>query len=200
MSRQRKRDAVLRLVRGEDLETVSRGLGVTAATLSGWRDAFLSASEASLATRATDGEALESARLKATIGASSTMQARQTCFCDVSRSATRASSRSRSEAESMREIPLRIPPDSQDTAQTETLDGLSRQVSATGDQTRTNDPRAHRLTNGASSNFTTLCVPSECVSALAPSCWPGSCLRRSVLRPEMDLDITMFKPLPSQNG
>jgi hypothetical protein len=32
MSRQRKRDAVLRLLRGEDLETVSRALGVTAAT------------------------------------------------------------------------------------------------------------------------------------------------------------------------
>jgi len=30
MSRQRKRDAVLRLLRGEDLETVSRTLGVTA--------------------------------------------------------------------------------------------------------------------------------------------------------------------------
>jgi transposase len=68
MSRQRKRDAVLRLVRGEDLETVSRGLGVTAATLSGWRDAFLSGGEASLATRATDSKALESARLKAKLG------------------------------------------------------------------------------------------------------------------------------------
>src|SRR3954469_18661931 len=31
MSRPRKRDAVLRLLRGEDLETVSRSLGVTAA-------------------------------------------------------------------------------------------------------------------------------------------------------------------------
>jgi hypothetical protein len=31
MSRQRKTTAVLRLLRGEDLETVSRGLGVTAA-------------------------------------------------------------------------------------------------------------------------------------------------------------------------
>ncbi len=31
MPRQRKRDAVLRLLRGEDLETVSRALGVTAA-------------------------------------------------------------------------------------------------------------------------------------------------------------------------
>ena len=34
MSRQRKAAAVLRLLRGEDLETVSRPLGVTAATLS----------------------------------------------------------------------------------------------------------------------------------------------------------------------
>ena len=41
MSRQRKTAAVLRLLRGEDLETVSRALGVTAATLSGWRVAFL---------------------------------------------------------------------------------------------------------------------------------------------------------------
>ena len=41
MSRQRKTAAVLRLLRGEDLETVSRSLGVTAATLSAWRDAFL---------------------------------------------------------------------------------------------------------------------------------------------------------------
>jgi hypothetical protein len=29
---------VLRLLRGEDLETLSRELGVTAATLSGWRE------------------------------------------------------------------------------------------------------------------------------------------------------------------
>src|SRR4051812_37782119 len=34
MSRRRKRDAVPRLLRGEDLETLSRALGVTAATLS----------------------------------------------------------------------------------------------------------------------------------------------------------------------
>jgi transposase len=68
MSRRRKRDAVLRLLRGEDLETVSRSLGVTAATLSGWRDAFLAAGEAGLATRPADGEALESGRLKARLG------------------------------------------------------------------------------------------------------------------------------------
>src|ERR671920_1292506 len=68
MSRQHKRDAVLRLLRGEELELVSRSLGVTAATLSGWREAFLAAGEASLATRPIDGEALESARLKARLG------------------------------------------------------------------------------------------------------------------------------------
>ena len=68
MSRQRKRDAVPRLLRGEDLEMVSRPLGVTAATLSGWRDAFLTAGEASLASRPADGEELESERLKAKLG------------------------------------------------------------------------------------------------------------------------------------
>jgi transposase len=70
MSRQRKTAAVLRLLRGEDLETLSRSLGVTAATLSGWRDAFLAAGEAALATRPEGGggEALESARLKAKLG------------------------------------------------------------------------------------------------------------------------------------
>jgi hypothetical protein len=51
MSRQRKRDAVLRLLRGEDLEMASRSLGVTAAALTAWRDTFLAAGEASLATR-----------------------------------------------------------------------------------------------------------------------------------------------------
>ena len=59
---------VLRLLRGEDLEMVSRSLGVTAATLSGWRDAFLAAGEASLASRPAAGEELESERLKAKLG------------------------------------------------------------------------------------------------------------------------------------
>jgi transposase-like protein len=68
MSRQRKRDAVLRLLRGEDLETVSRTLGVTAATLSFWRDAFLAAGEASLASRPAGGEEIENERLKAKLG------------------------------------------------------------------------------------------------------------------------------------
>ena len=65
MSRQRKRDAVLRLLRGEDLEILSRALGATAATLTGWHDTFVAAGEASLATRSTDGEALETASSQA---------------------------------------------------------------------------------------------------------------------------------------
>ena len=68
MSRQRKREAVLRLLRGEDLELVSRALGVTAATLSGWRDDFLTAGEAALVSKPTDGKDLENQRLKAKLG------------------------------------------------------------------------------------------------------------------------------------
>ena len=56
-------------VAGEDLETVSRELGVTAATLTGWHDAFLAAGEAALTTRAATGEELESDRLKTRLGA-----------------------------------------------------------------------------------------------------------------------------------
>ena len=68
MSRQRKTAAVLRLLRGEDLETVSRALGVTAAALTTWRDAFLAAGEASLVSRPADGEERASERLKARLG------------------------------------------------------------------------------------------------------------------------------------
>src|SRR5947209_11483692 len=68
MSRQRKTAAVLRLLRGEDLETVSRSLGVTAATLTTWRDSFLAAGEAALTSRPVDGETLESEQLKARLG------------------------------------------------------------------------------------------------------------------------------------
>jgi hypothetical protein len=42
---------------------------VTAATLSGWREAFLAAGEAALSTKPASGEELESERLKAKLGA-----------------------------------------------------------------------------------------------------------------------------------
>jgi transposase len=68
MSAKRKQSAVLRLLRGEDLELVSRELAVSAAELSVWRDAFLAAGEASLKTRPADGRDLEIGRLKAKVG------------------------------------------------------------------------------------------------------------------------------------
>ena len=68
MSAKRKQGAVLRLLRGEDLELVSRELAVTAAELSGWRDAFLAAGEASLRSRLADGRDVEIGRLKAKVG------------------------------------------------------------------------------------------------------------------------------------
>jgi transposase-like protein len=68
MSATRKQSAVLRLLRGEDLELVSRELGVTAAELTAWRDAFLTAGEASLKTRPADGRDVEIGRLKAKVG------------------------------------------------------------------------------------------------------------------------------------
>jgi hypothetical protein len=68
MSARRKQSAVLRLLRGEDLELVSRELSVTAAELSVWRDGFLAAGEASLRTRPADGRAVEIGRLKGKVG------------------------------------------------------------------------------------------------------------------------------------
>jgi transposase len=69
MSWQRQTAAVLRRLRGEDFETVSRSLGVTAASLSTWREAFLAAGDAALTTKPSNGEELESNRLKAKLGA-----------------------------------------------------------------------------------------------------------------------------------
>ena len=68
MSAGRKRAAVLRLLRGEDLELVSRELGVTAAELSGWREAFLAAGEVSLKSRPADARDAEIGRLKEKVG------------------------------------------------------------------------------------------------------------------------------------
>ena len=68
MSAKRKQSAALRLLRGEDLELLSRELSVPAAELSAWRDAFLAAGEASLKTRPADGRDAEIGRLKAKVG------------------------------------------------------------------------------------------------------------------------------------
>ena len=68
ISARRKQDAVLRLLRGEDLELVSRGFGVTAAALSAWRAAFLAAGEVSLKSRPADARDAEIGRLKEKVG------------------------------------------------------------------------------------------------------------------------------------
>ena len=65
----RKRAVVLRLLRGEDLESVSRELGITAARASQWRDQFLAAGEAGLKSRATGARDEDHRRLQAKIGA-----------------------------------------------------------------------------------------------------------------------------------
>ena len=68
MSRQHKLKAVLRLLRGEDLERVSRERGVTAGTIASWRDDFLAGGEAALASRPKDARDLEADQLKAKLG------------------------------------------------------------------------------------------------------------------------------------
>jgi transposase-like protein len=69
-SAQRKGQAVIRLLRGEDLETLSRQLGVTAATLSQWREEFLAAGTAALKTHPDEDDPRDDLiqRLKAKIG------------------------------------------------------------------------------------------------------------------------------------
>ena len=54
---QRKREAVLRLLRGESLETLSRELSTTAARLSAWREEFLRGGQAALKARPADERA-----------------------------------------------------------------------------------------------------------------------------------------------
>ena len=67
-SSRRKSEAVLRLLRGEELDALSRELGVTAATLSQWRERFLAAGWASLTSRPADERDEEIHRLQAKVG------------------------------------------------------------------------------------------------------------------------------------
>jgi transposase-like protein len=68
MTARRKREAVLRLLRGEPLELVARELAVTAAALSGWRDAFLDGGSASLKSRQRDARDETIDRLRTKVG------------------------------------------------------------------------------------------------------------------------------------
>ena len=67
-SARRKTEAVLRLLRGEDLDTLSRELGVVAAPLSSWRDAFLDGGTAAMKSRPADDRDELVARLQAKVG------------------------------------------------------------------------------------------------------------------------------------
>jgi len=66
-SAKRKFAAVLRLLRGEDLETLSPELGVAAAPLSGSRDQFLEGGAANLRAREADVDNEETQRLKSLV-------------------------------------------------------------------------------------------------------------------------------------
>ena len=69
-SAQRKAQAVIRLLGGEDLETLSRQLGVTAATVSRWREDFLAAGTSGLKAHSNENDPREDLiqRLRAKIG------------------------------------------------------------------------------------------------------------------------------------
>lgn len=67
-SAKRKLDAVIRVIKGEPLDTLSREFGVTAATLSEWRDQFLAGAEANLKSRLTSPDETELLKLKAKVG------------------------------------------------------------------------------------------------------------------------------------
>ena len=67
-SSRKKMDVVLRVLRGDDLDMVSREAGITAATVSEWRDQFLASGQAGLKSRAGAGRDDELARLKALVG------------------------------------------------------------------------------------------------------------------------------------
>ena len=63
-SSRRKMEAVLRALRGEDLDALSRDLGVTAGTIAQWRERFLATGQAGLKRRPAD----ERGRLRAKVG------------------------------------------------------------------------------------------------------------------------------------
>jgi Helix-turn-helix domain len=67
-SSRRKTEVVLRILRGEALDALSRELGVTAATLAQWRDRCLAGGQAAVRSRPADARDEDLARLRAKIG------------------------------------------------------------------------------------------------------------------------------------
>lgn len=68
MTAKRKQEAVLRVLRGEPLETAARAFRVTAAAVNAWRDAFLEAGAASLKFRPRDDRNARIMQLQAKLG------------------------------------------------------------------------------------------------------------------------------------
>ena len=67
-SSKKKLQAVLRLLQGESLDTLSRELKINAGTLSAWRDSALNASLVALKSKPSDGRDVEIKELKTLIG------------------------------------------------------------------------------------------------------------------------------------
>lgn len=68
VSARRKVETVLRLLRGEDMELLSRELAVPAAHISQWRDRFLEGGQAALKKRPRDERDEEISRLREKLG------------------------------------------------------------------------------------------------------------------------------------
>jgi hypothetical protein len=67
-SSRKKMAVVLRVLRGDDLDLVSREAGITAATVPAWRDQFVVSGQAGLKNWAAEGRDDELTRLKALVG------------------------------------------------------------------------------------------------------------------------------------
>src|SRR5919106_7089666 len=69
-SARQKTEVVLRLLRGEALDLLSRELGLPAARLATWREAFLDAGQEALKTQPLDSRDRELGRLREKLGES----------------------------------------------------------------------------------------------------------------------------------
>jgi Helix-turn-helix domain len=67
-SSRRKMEVVLRALRGEDLDALSRELGVTAGMIAQWREQFLAGGQAAVKSRPADERDDELGRLRAKVG------------------------------------------------------------------------------------------------------------------------------------
>lgn len=67
-SARRKTEVIVRLLRGEDLDALSREIGVTAATIARWRDLFLAGGQAAVKQRAGDERDDEISQLRSKLG------------------------------------------------------------------------------------------------------------------------------------